>query len=270
MPELPEVEAARRRIHALAVGRRVVDVVAHHDPIVFDEAPPAVVQSVLRRAIVVDTGRRGKYHWLTLNCGRHLLVHFGMTGSWTVVHAHQPGSEGVDLRFAKLECVLDSGVRLVLRDPRRLGRVRVREDVEGEPPVSTLGFDPLISMPRPDAFAALVRKRRTPVKALLLDQRFAAGVGNWIADEVLYQARIAPHRVAADLCDEEIKRLRDRLGSVIRKAVQVDAESDRFPRTWLFHHRWGRQTDARTTRGERIEHATIGGRTTAWVPGVQQ
>ncbi len=52
-------------------------------------------------------------------------------------------------------------------------------------------------------------------------------------------------------------------------AVRVDADKTRFPRSWLFHHRWGKDDDARTHRGERIEHATVAGRTTAWVPSVQ-
>ena len=61
-----------------------------------------------------------------------------------------------------------------------------------EPPISLLGFDALLELPPPARFAGLLAERGAPIKALLLDQAFAAGVGNWIADEVLYQARIAP------------------------------------------------------------------------------
>jgi formamidopyrimidine-DNA glycosylase len=104
------------------------------------------------------------------------------------------------------------------------------------------------------------------VKGLLLDQAFTAGVGNWIADEVLYQAGIDPRRPAGDLDADEVKRLRAKLRHVVRKAVDVDAEKDRFPRTWLFHRRWGKEEGAVTARGERIEHITVAGRTTAWVP----
>jgi len=68
----------------------------------------------------------------------------------------------------------------------------------------------------------------------------------------------------------ECRRLRSKLGHGIRTAVRVDAEKFRFPRTWLFHHRWGKAADARTSRGEPIEHLEIGGRTTAWVPDVQE
>jgi formamidopyrimidine-DNA glycosylase len=108
------------------------------------------------------------------------------------------------------------------------------------------------------------------MKAVLLDQSFAAGVGNWIADEVLYQARIDPRRLGRSLSDAEGRRLRATLRSVLRTAVRARADSDRFPRTWLFHHRWGRNAEAVTARGEKIRHLTIGGRTTAWVPAVQR
>ncbi|NNF44272.1 MAG: DNA-formamidopyrimidine glycosylase, partial [Phycisphaerales bacterium] len=115
----------------------------------------------------------------------------------------------------------------------------------------------------------LLRDRSAILKSLLMDQSFAAGVGNWIADEVLYQAKIDPRRRACDLTDAEARRVRSRLKSVVARAVAVDADKTRFPRTWLFHRRWGRDESATTTRGDAIAFVTIGGRTTAWVPGVQ-
>jgi len=95
-------------------------------------------------------------------------------------------------------------------------------------------------------------------------------VGNWIADEVLYQAGLDPRRPASSLSREEVGRLRARTRAVVRRAVSVDADAARFPRTWLFHHRWGREDGARTARGEPIVHLTVGGRTTAWVPSRQR
>jgi formamidopyrimidine-DNA glycosylase len=155
-------------------------------------------------------------------------------------------------------------------DPRRFGRIRLRDDPRNEPPVSNLGFDPLLNLPGPATFRRLLGTRGVTTKGLLLDQSFAAGVGNWIADEVLYQAGIAPHRRVRELETAEIESIRRRLGSVIRKAVAVNAASSRFPKTWLFHHRWGRPEDARTHRGEAIEITTVAGRTTAWVPSAQR
>jgi formamidopyrimidine-DNA glycosylase len=97
-----------------------------------------------------------------------------------------------------------------------------------------------------------------------------AGVGNWIADEVLFQASLRPDRAADRLSVDEIRRLRARLLAVVRRAVSVDADADRFPRSWLFHYRWGKDRMARTWRGEKIVHTVVAGRTTAWVPTRQR
>ena len=95
-------------------------------------------------------------------------------------------------------------------------------------------------------------------------------MGNWIADEVLYQARIDPRRRAQTLSEAEIRRLRGKIGSVVTTAVRARSDSDRYPRTWLFHDRWGRSAVAVAARGEPIRYDTVGGRTTAWVPIVQR
>ncbi|MFW5652848.1 MAG: Fpg/Nei family DNA glycosylase [Planctomycetota bacterium] len=270
MPELPEVEAARKVAHAHLVNHRLVDVVVHEDEIVFDQDAPGEICNALRGRMVIGTDRRGKYQWLKLDAAPHLLVHFGMTGRYHVLDAGHSREDVEAVRFRKMELLAESGVRLIFADPRRLGRVRLKTDPDSEPPVSKLGFDPLISIPRGKAFADAVCCRKAPIKALLLDQGFAAGVGNWIADEVLYQAKIDPHRRACDLNEDEVAALRKKLRDVIHKAVEVDADSSRFPRTWLFHHRWGKQAEATTHRGERVEYSTVGGRTTAWVPEVQR
>ena len=156
---------------------------------------------------------------------------------------------------------------------RRLGRIRLRQDPATEPPISALGFDAWRAMPTPARFHAMLRARNAPIKAVLLDQSFAAGIGNWIADEVLYQAGIAPKRRASTLSAAEAGRLRSRIRSVIERAVSEGSDSDRFPRWWLFHRRWGHRRGgppAITVRGEHIRHETVGGRTTAWVPTAQR
>jgi formamidopyrimidine-DNA glycosylase len=181
------------------------------------------------------------------------------------------GGEGPDWppRFAKIRLHFGDGGELVMVNKRRLGRIRLRALPELEPPISELGFDPLEDPPSAAEFTRLVARRTGVLKGLLLDQSFAAGVGNWIADEVLYQARLDPRRRASDLTPAESVRMRSALLRVVGKAVEVDADKRRFPRTWLFHRRWGKGEDARTAKGEPIEFLTLAGRTTAWVPGRQ-
>jgi formamidopyrimidine-DNA glycosylase len=153
---------------------------------------------------------------------------------------------------------------------RRLGRIRLVDQPLTDPPISRLGFDALIDLPRSAQLAEKLAQRHAAIKAVLLDQSLAAGVGNWIADEVLYQARIDPRRKASDLRRDEVTRLRQKLREIIRKAVAVDADKSRFPRTWLFHARWGKDSQARTLDGQPIKFIVVGGRTTAYVPALQR
>jgi len=167
--------------------------------------------------------------------------------------------------------VLEDGGELAYTNARRLGRVLFRDAPLEEKPLRKLGFDPLTDMPSLRAFRERIgRRRRAVLKALLLDQKFAAGVGNWIADEVLYQAEIDPRRRVAELDAEEVARLHAKLRYVIATAVKADARKSALPKRWLFHRRWGKDAAARTHDGRPIEFVEIGGRTTAWVPSVQR
>ena len=278
MPELPEVEAARRLAERTARGRTITRVVCADDRIVFEGVAPRTVRRRLEGRRVLEVRRRGKHLWLELDRPPHPLLHFGMAGALRTRDAKPlvlaSSARAVDAawppRWAKLHLAFDDGAELVMTDKRRLGRIRLREDPAGEPPIARLGFDPLFDPPSAADFARTLRARDAVVKGVLLDQTFAAGVGNWIADEVLYQARIDPRRPAASLTAVEARRLHGALLRIIRRAVAVDADKDRFPRSWLFHHRWGRKAGARTAKGERIEFVVVAGRTTAFVRGVQR
>ncbi|MHC4469646.1 MAG: Fpg/Nei family DNA glycosylase [Planctomycetota bacterium] len=278
MPELPEVERGRKLAERVARGRRIVRSVCSRDDIVYDGVSPATFRRRVTGRTVVEVRRRGKHLWFELDERPWPLFHFGMTGAFRapdekplrLASTGRRPDDGWPPRFTKLRLLFDDGGELALTNKRRLGRIRLRDDPAGEPPVSALGFDPLLDLPEPGDFAARVGRRRVTLKGLLLDQAFAAGVGNWIADEVLYQARLDPRRRASSLAPEEVRRLRAKLGHVVRTAVRVDAAKERFPRSWLFHRRWGKDSSARTTAGHRIRHVTLAGRTTAWVPAVQR
>ncbi len=267
MPELPEVECWGRRVAERAVlGRTVVSAWAKHDErIVIDGVSPRKLVAALTGRRVEGCHRVGKQMWWAMDRGPHPLWHFGMTGSFEHYHAADPRP-----RFAKVELTLDDGWRFAFADPRRFGRVRLRADPLGEAPLSGLGPDALHQLPPRRWFEEQLARRRTPIKALLLNQAFLAGVGNWIADEVCYHAKIAPQRPAPSLSPDQVGALRQALKHVLDKACGCEADSARFPRTWLFHDRWGKHADARTGRGEAIDFDVVAGRTTAWVPQVQR
>lgn len=265
MPELPEVESARRLVERALKGRRIARVATVDDPIVYEGVTPRRFARRLAGRRVLAVKRKGKHLWMVLDARPFPLFHFGMTGSFELYRRREERP-----RFWKVEILMEDGTRLAMPDARRFGRIRLQEEPESDRPLSTLGFDPLQGLPTADELQRLLDRRKAPLKAVLLDQSLFAGVGNWIADEVLYQARLRPDRRADGLRPEETARLRTRLLGIVRRAVALDADSDRFPRSWLFHRRWGKDAEARTARGERITHATIGGRTTAWVPSRQR
>lgn len=124
-------------------------------------------------------------------------------------------------------------------DARRLGRVRLVNGSPLEsPPISDLGFDPILSMPDLPTFSSLVLKRSCPIKALLLDQSFSAGVGNWVADEILYHARVHPEQRCRTLSEEQVEQVWAWTKEVCESAVKVNADDKKFPEDWLFKHRW--------------------------------
>ncbi len=295
MPELPEVESARALCEAHCLGATVTSVAfledGTFDEKIFEGTTAAAFRSALMGKTLVSARRLGKHMWWELGVkqGKHgkkakpsektdasPVFHFGMTGAMSVrgEGAMKYKSFEVDTtswppRFAKLVVEFDSGVALAYTDPRRFGKVRlVRGDVRTSPPISQLGFDPLLAMPNADAFVAAYAKRAAPIKAALLDQKIAAGVGNWIADEVLYQARVHPETPAKQLSRAQLERIRTEMGNVVRKSVEANADADAFPEDWLFHRRWGKVVGS--VNGSRIEFITVGGRTTAFVPALQK
>lgn len=285
MPELPEVESARRKIEKCLGQKRLAVVKAdRNDRIVFDRDLPEVVEQALLGRRVLGTGRRGKYFWIEVEGGKSVTCHLGMSGD---VEVQLPGQgwEGLPLqssrraasdvaptpKYCRLLLVADDGTRVAVTDPRRLGRIRLASSPEQEPPISKLGPDPLSrDFPSAKKLHAILSAKRVPIKAALLDQRIFAGVGNYLADEVLYQSGIAPQRLTQRLEVAETLCLRKNLLHILKVAIRVGADAERFPKSWLFHHRWGKKRNARDSQGHAIRHDTVGGRTSAWVPAVQK
>ena len=292
MPELPEIETIRSRLHRTLKGKRIASVVVDEEDFVcYDQAEPLEVAKALRGATVTGTGRKGKYFWLELDRKPWLVLHMGMTGNVQIRRARkgkldtQWGWGGLQLwstpktraeievgkppRFCRLFLVLENGVEVAVTDPRRFGRVRLSEAPHATPAIGRLGYDPLQEFPTAKKLREILSRRRVAIKAVLLDQSVFAGVGNWIADEILYQAGINPHRLACELSLVEVTKLRHKLLSIIETSVGFEADYDLYPKRWLFHHRWGKGKNAQDYRGRPLLFETIGGRTTAWVPDVQ-
>ena len=262
MPELPLVERCRGQAERFLCHRHIVRAAAVVDDMMMPELTPRRFRSAVKGRRVLAVERRGKYLWLRFDRAPHLVLHFGMTGEFVYDVRPRP-------KHWRFELQLDHGGLFTLVDPRRFGRVLLVNDPLREPPVSELGFDPWSDCVSPAMFTRAVRSRSAPIKAILLDQSFAAGVGNWIADDVLHLARIDPRRRGKSLTAVECQRIMRRLISVVRVATEAGSHAEKFPRNWLFHLRWGRHNGIETPHGRPVRFETIAGRSTAWVPSVQ-
>lgn len=231
--------------------------------------------------------------------GKTPVMHFGMTGMLQVrgelpVHYREtPRKVSTDWppRFMKFVMHVEPEdstpsttnvcTEIAFLDARRLGRIRLVSGSPLEsPPISNLGFDPVLSMPDLPTFSSLLLKRSCPIKALLLDQSFSAGVGNWVADEVLYHARVHPEQRCRTLSEEQVGSVWKWTSEVCRIAVDVNADDGKFPANWLFKHRWGKGKGKKGEAAEALElpsgepatikWVTVGGRTSAYVAELQQ
>uniref|UniRef100_A0A0E0Q0Q3 Formamidopyrimidine-DNA glycosylase catalytic domain-containing protein n=1 Tax=Oryza rufipogon TaxID=4529 RepID=A0A0E0Q0Q3_ORYRU len=275
MPELPEVEAARRALEAHCVGRRIARCAVADDPKVVVAAAGGRVafeRAMVGRTIVAAR-RRGKNLWLRLDAPPFPSFQFGMAGAIyikgvPVTKSVVSSTDEWPSKYSKFFVQLDDGLEFSFTDKRRFARVRLFEDPETVPPISELGPDALFEPMSSDSFADSLSRKKIGIKALLLDQSFISGIGNWIADEVLYQSRTHPLQIASSLSRESCEALHQSIQEVVKYAVEVDADCDRFPVEWLFHHRWGKKPGK--VNGQKIEFITAGGRTTAYVPQLQK
>ena len=164
-----------------------------------------------------------------------VLVHLGMTGAIRVrgeqglqLVAHGTVEEHWPPRFEKFWLKLENEVEVAFTDPRRFGRLRLRKTLH-EPPISDLGPDPIVDEINLSAVSERCCIAEPPIKSVLLDQKFMAGVGNWIADEACYQAKLNPHRLGVDLEQKEAKSLVKKTVSVIQKPVRLMRTKAAFP-----------------------------------------
>jgi formamidopyrimidine-DNA glycosylase len=265
VPELPEVENARSLIADKALYRRIVGV-DDADTFVCRPHTPGQLRDALVGRMLTAACRRGKTMWCeTSGVGRSatpgpdLGIHLGMGGR-IVVSTDGEETEGGGPRrrdaqphkaeWNRFTLEFADGGRLVLFDKRRLGRIRLNPDL------SALGPD--AQQVTPEEFRGLITRGTTAVKARLLDQSKIAGVGNLLADEVLWQARVPPAAPAGRLRRGDADRLYRALQSALRSAIAQggahtgDVISARHPGG----------TCPRC--GAVMEHGTVGGRSTWW------
>lgn len=266
MPELPEAESARAVIGRAALDRVISDV-DDGDTYVCRPHRPGEIRSALLGRQLTAAHRRGKSIWCETSgkgrssaAGPALGIHLGMSGKIVVADVHgleidggdywERGRATGDYRFRRFELNFADGGSLLFLDRRRLGRVRL------DPPVERLGPD--AQLVTPGQFRAVFAKGAAPVKTRLLDQEAIAGIGNLLADQVLWRARIHPATPVDEVSPADVGRLLRAVRSVVRAAVagggvhtlpilRFRAEGASCPRC-----------------GAPMARASVGGRTSWW------
>ncbi|KAF7950243.1 hypothetical protein EAE96_007534 [Botrytis aclada] len=291
MPEIAEVARAVHFIRKSLVGKTLAVVNAQDDANVFGKVGTSAAdfQKALTGKKVESAGQQGKYFWMIMSSPPHPVFHFGMTG-WFHIRgqgSNYYGSRNEDEKevwppkFSKfsLQTSGDPKVEAAFTDSRRFSRIRlvncVAEAIRDTSPLKENGPDPVIDK---DILTAewleqKLNKKQVPIKALLLDQANISGIGNWVGDEILYNARLHPEQYSNTFSSEEIKRLHTSTMSICQTAVDLLADSSKFPDDWMFKHRWGKgKKDGPTAlpNGEKITFLTVGGRTSCVVPSVQK
>jgi formamidopyrimidine-DNA glycosylase len=271
VPELPEVETIRRDLEPLVVGRRIVDVEVDPATIhLLAGAPIEVLRENLAGRTFLSMGRRGKYLLLGLDDGRVLVIHLRMTGRllWRE-HAAPPE------QYERARLMLDDGHDLRWSDLRKFGTWRIHESADEI--VSKLGPEPIDEGFTVKQFRAALANRTAPVKAVLLDQRRLAGLGNIYVDEALFEARVRPDTPAGQLSPAASKRLFASSRAVLERGIAnrgasfrdyVDGQGN--PGSQHMYVQVFRRTGQPCyVCGSIIQRSTVGGRSTHFCPHCQ-
>jgi len=259
MPELPDVEIARRRAESSAVGHTVAHVHVR-DESLLDGTSRQQLAAQLGGVELTETDRHGKVLALAAGDRGWLRLHFGMTGRLVDGRADADPPE-----HAALSLDFEDGSSLHFVNSRRLGSIGWTEDFRGFVQEEGLGPD-MLEVERDD-FRRILEGHRGAIKSRLLDQHAVAGVGSVYGDEALFAAGIRPDRPLDEVSGDEIDAMRRSLRHVLRTAIDREADPERMPESWLLP----RREDGADCPGcdGTIRRTTVGGRSTYWCPDCQ-
>jgi formamidopyrimidine-DNA glycosylase len=256
MPELPEVHHFQQYFNRHALKRRISEVQVHDGKILRNISAEDFAQRLMGHCFT-SSYRRGKYLFAQLDHGPWLQLHFGMTGD---LRAY--GDPADKPRFERFAWHFEDSSWLGYDCSRKFSRICWVENLEAWIAELGLGEDALSISERD--FLALFR-RHTGIKALLLNQKALAGVGNLYADEILFQTRVHPSSRASAIPPERQKAIYQAVRSILSAACERLAYYKDYPEDWFWQ--W-RQAGAPGPEGQgTILRATIAGRTTYWWDG---
>ncbi|MFD1409941.1 DNA-formamidopyrimidine glycosylase [Kroppenstedtia eburnea] len=274
MPELPEVETVKRTLQKLITGKTVEEVKVSLPRILQEPPDPQLFGEMLKGRKVTGVERRGKF--LRIFFDPWVLVsHLRMEGRYSLESAETPVAKHTHVIFR-----FTDGTELRYRDVRQFGTMHLWPKGEelNLPPLRKLGPEPLSEAFTLAGFAAGLAKRKTNIKALLLNQEFLCGLGNIYVDEALFTAGIHPERRVQSLDSDEVKRLYKSIRSTLVKAVEAGGSSvrsyvDGNGEMGMFQLQiqvYGKKGEPCLHCGHPIERRVVAGRGTHFCPECQQ
>ena len=272
MPELPEVESERRRLEPVMAGRRFERVTLRRPDLRSPFPRDFSTRLVGHTAVRVD--RRAKYLVVSLSSGETLLMHLGMSGSFSTECSSAPVQRSP---HDHVVFHMSSGTDVILNDPRRFGFMDLiaPDALATHPVLSRLGPEPLSGAFDGVTLARACRGRKTTLKAALLDQRVVAGLGNIYAVEALHLAHLSPHRRASTIATpsgaprESALRLAAAIKKVLLRAIARQLQYRERESRFRVYDREGRPCPRRECAGT-IRRRTQAGRSTFFCPVCQR
>jgi len=259
MPELPEVEIYNRYLQETSLAQPIKSVEVLNAKIL--DSPVEEFMEVLPGQSFTETQRWGKNLFVSTSQGV-MNMHFGMTGNLEYFH------QSVETpKYSRVVFQFNNDYALAYVSKRMFGRVSLIPGIEEYVQQKSLADDALnIGQ---DQFAANVLKKKKNIKAVLLDQSTAAGVGNWIADEILYQARIHPTTPSRDLHQDQVQLIYQHMQDIINTAINTDSIREQLPVHYIT--KYGRKTTISCPNcGSDIPKTVVAGRGTYACDNCQQ
>ncbi len=266
MPELAEVEYYRKRWNP-GLQQTVEKVHVNPRARIFRDTSAIGIQRKLKGTQFVNSFAHGKRMMFQFSCGHWLGLHLGMTGKLHTAPQEDYKREKHDHLVLDLE-----DTRLIFTDPRMFGKLSL--DITGDetPPAWWQELPPQTTDSEftKKYFETFLRRfPKTPLKTLLLDQRGFPGIGNWMADEICWQLKIAPDTRSGEIPDSRLPDIWKIIRKVSRDAIRViGTDWKKPPNSWLFNHRWKNGGHCPNCN-DPLYRADLRGRTTCWCPGCQ-
>lgn len=262
MPELPDVAVLKRYVDSTALHQTIADVDVH-DAQVLENTTIKELNSNLSGRKLSGTTRHGKYLFAHTDNDDVLVLHFGMTGD--LRYYKDPDDEP---EYTQILCNFDDGYHLAHIMTRKLGEVRLIDDVDAFIGAKELGPDVMADDFDFDTFRERLSGHHGMIKPRLMDQKIMAGLGNVYSDEILFQARVHPETPVEDLDKKTLRTIFEKMKSVLRTAIDHDADPEKLPDEFIIpqRHDGGTCPDC----GGDIKHIDVSGRSAYYCPDCQK